>query len=190
MSDVSFPPDFGRDNVVNSVYMGDYDQGAATNSRFYYVWGDNRLGGPDVRVDTVAISGRRAVRLRRVAHRHHQQPHADHAYVRSGDGPDSFSIANDVIAFTRNGVDVSNTLTDFVWSVGNTVLTINHTSNLPGRLPAGARPADPERGPSAHGQRLGRHPRRRPRKTGSSMNFIVPFARITSGTPTGTVPPR
>lgn len=37
-----FPPVFGVDPVVNSVYMGDYDQMAADNSSYYTTWGDNR----------------------------------------------------------------------------------------------------------------------------------------------------
>jgi hypothetical protein len=40
---------FGHDAVVNGAYMGDYDQAAATNSKFYDSWGDNRLASaPDV----------------------------------------------------------------------------------------------------------------------------------------------
>jgi subtilisin-like proprotein convertase family protein len=39
---VQFPPVFGVDPVVNTVYMGDYDQMTADNSFFYMVWGDNR----------------------------------------------------------------------------------------------------------------------------------------------------
>lgn len=37
-----FPPVFGVDPVVNSVYMGDYDQMTADNSLYYTTWGDNR----------------------------------------------------------------------------------------------------------------------------------------------------
>ncbi len=37
-----FPPVYGVDPVVNSVYMGDYDQMTADNSFFYTTWGDNR----------------------------------------------------------------------------------------------------------------------------------------------------
>ncbi|MDZ7361708.1 MAG: proprotein convertase P-domain-containing protein [candidate division KSB1 bacterium] len=37
-----FPPVFGVDPVVNSVYMGDYDMMAADNNFFYSTWGDNR----------------------------------------------------------------------------------------------------------------------------------------------------
>jgi subtilisin-like proprotein convertase family protein len=37
-----FPPVFGVDPVVNTVYMGDYDMMAADNSNFYTLWGDNR----------------------------------------------------------------------------------------------------------------------------------------------------
>jgi subtilisin-like proprotein convertase family protein len=37
-----FPQLYGVDPVINSVYMGDYDQMAADNASFYTVWGDNR----------------------------------------------------------------------------------------------------------------------------------------------------
>lgn len=46
---VSFPPNFGNDDPVIPRYMGDYDQAVADSSFFYYTWGDNRLGTPDVR---------------------------------------------------------------------------------------------------------------------------------------------
>ena len=35
-------PEFGRDNVVNSVYMGDYNHAVATANEFHVVWSDNR----------------------------------------------------------------------------------------------------------------------------------------------------
>ena len=46
-----FPEKFGGDPVVNSTYMGDYDQAAASadSTKFYDSWGDNRLAtAPDV----------------------------------------------------------------------------------------------------------------------------------------------
>jgi hypothetical protein len=46
ISDTSFPTAFGRDPVVNGVYMGDYDQAVADTSSFYLTWGDNRLPSP------------------------------------------------------------------------------------------------------------------------------------------------
>ena len=42
ISDVASLPEFGRDNVVNTVYMGDYNHASATNSDFHVVWSDNR----------------------------------------------------------------------------------------------------------------------------------------------------
>jgi len=42
ISDVASLPEFGRDNVVNSVYMGDYTHAYATNTDFHVVWSDNR----------------------------------------------------------------------------------------------------------------------------------------------------
>lgn len=43
ITDTSFPVEHGHDSVVNSVYMGDYDQAVADNTGFYLTWGDNRL---------------------------------------------------------------------------------------------------------------------------------------------------
>jgi len=42
ISDVASLPEFGRDNVVNSVYMGDYQHAYATNDAFHVTWADNR----------------------------------------------------------------------------------------------------------------------------------------------------
>ncbi len=42
ISDVASLPEFGRDNVVNSVYMGDYNHASATSNAFHVVWSDNR----------------------------------------------------------------------------------------------------------------------------------------------------
>ncbi|MBX6312587.1 MAG: Ig-like domain-containing protein, partial [Isosphaeraceae bacterium] len=43
ITDTSFLPEFGRDPVVNSVYMGDYDEASADNDFFYVTHVDNRL---------------------------------------------------------------------------------------------------------------------------------------------------
>jgi hypothetical protein len=53
VSDTSFPPNFGNDAVVNPSYMGDYDEAKADNEFLYAVWGDNRLGTPDVRFSAI-----------------------------------------------------------------------------------------------------------------------------------------
>jgi hypothetical protein len=42
ISDVASLPEFGRDSVVNSVYMGDYDSAVATPGAFHVIWADNR----------------------------------------------------------------------------------------------------------------------------------------------------
>lgn len=42
ISDVASLPEFGRDANVNSTYMGDYNQAAATATAFHVVWSDNR----------------------------------------------------------------------------------------------------------------------------------------------------
>ncbi len=53
VSDVGSGPEFGRDGVVNSLYMGDYNHAVATSSAFHVVWSDNRtsLAGGDDRMD-------------------------------------------------------------------------------------------------------------------------------------------
>ena len=42
VSDVAAVPEFGRDAVVNSTYMGDYQHAAATATGFYVTWADSR----------------------------------------------------------------------------------------------------------------------------------------------------
>jgi hypothetical protein len=60
----SFPPVFGTDPVVNSTYMGDYDQAAADNTNFYTSWGDNHLStAPDVMFAAVPVGTVRPVAL-------------------------------------------------------------------------------------------------------------------------------
>ncbi len=189
VSDVSFAPDFGRDNVVNSVYMGDYDQGAATNSRFFYVWADNRLGGPDIRVDTVPIAGGGPFVFAASPQGITNNPTPITLTFDQAMDPASFSFVDDVLEFSRNGTDVRGTLTTFAWSAGNTVLTINHTSNLPGAYTlrlgtqvlsaVGGLPQDND---------IDGTPGEIPDDQ-YVLNFIVPFARIVSGTPSGTVAP-
>jgi hypothetical protein len=46
VSDTASLPEFGRDSVVNSTYMGDYDQVYATSGAFHMVWSDNRNNLP------------------------------------------------------------------------------------------------------------------------------------------------
>ena len=65
VSDVASLPEFGRDSVVNSVYMGDYDVAVATAVGFHVTWADNRddlSGGaprkdPNVYADTILAPG-------------------------------------------------------------------------------------------------------------------------------------
>ena len=49
LNDVSFPP-----NTIN-CYMGEYIAIAADVDNFYYAWGDNRNGDPDVFFDSVPV---------------------------------------------------------------------------------------------------------------------------------------
>ncbi len=49
LNDVSFPP------IAPDCYMGEYIAIAADADNFYYAWGDNRNGNPDVFFDSVAV---------------------------------------------------------------------------------------------------------------------------------------
>ena len=53
ISDVASLPEFGRDGVVNTTYMSDYDTAFATPGAFHVVWSDNRddLAGGSPRKD-------------------------------------------------------------------------------------------------------------------------------------------
>lgn len=61
ISNTSFPPAFGQDPVVNTVYMGDYDTAVADNGFLHTVWGDNRdpdqahAHQPDVRYAKIPL---------------------------------------------------------------------------------------------------------------------------------------
>jgi len=64
ISDTPSLPEFGRDAVVNSVYMGDYNTAFATSGAFHVSWSDNRddlPGGaprkdPQVYYDTINLT--------------------------------------------------------------------------------------------------------------------------------------
>ena len=53
VSDVASLAEFGRDNVLNDIYMGDYNTASATATDFHVVWSDNRsdLAGGSPRKD-------------------------------------------------------------------------------------------------------------------------------------------
>ena len=53
ISNVASKPEVGRDGVVNTTYMGDYDQAVATPGAFHVTWADNRslLPGGGTRMD-------------------------------------------------------------------------------------------------------------------------------------------
>jgi hypothetical protein len=61
VSQPDWSPVFGADPVVNTVYMGDYDQGAADNSFFYTTFVDCRLGDQDVRFAKIPKAGPGAI---------------------------------------------------------------------------------------------------------------------------------
>src|SRR5262245_57604247 len=46
ISDVASLPEFGRDNLINPTYMGDYDFAVGTPGAFHVVWADNRSDLP------------------------------------------------------------------------------------------------------------------------------------------------
>src|SRR5262245_3727575 len=46
ISDVASLPEFGRDQVVNPTYMGDYDMAVGTSGAFHVVWSDSRSNHP------------------------------------------------------------------------------------------------------------------------------------------------
>lgn len=46
ISEVASLPEFGRDGLVNSVYMGDYDMAVGTPGAFHVLWADNRSDLP------------------------------------------------------------------------------------------------------------------------------------------------
>lgn len=188
VTDTSFLPDFGRDSLINPQYMGDYDQSTATNSRFYYIWSDNRLGGPDVRVDSVAVApaGGPYVAV--------STPNGVTASASPIDitfneamNPGSFSFANDLVSYKRDGIDVSAELTGFSWINSNTTLRITNSSATPGNYTlrlgpqilsaVGSLPLDNDfdgtPGESLDDQVV--------------INFTLPSPRITSNTPTGNV---
>jgi hypothetical protein len=56
------PPAVGQDPVINSTYMGDYDQIAGGNGKFSSTWADNRSGNlfhanqPDVRFASISAT--------------------------------------------------------------------------------------------------------------------------------------
>lgn len=57
ISNSSGTPVFGADSVVNSVYMGDYDQMDASNTNFFSTHVDTRLGTQDVRGAVFTAAG-------------------------------------------------------------------------------------------------------------------------------------
>lgn len=67
VSDGPSPVVIGQDPVINTTYMGDYDQAVADNSFYYRTWSDNRLSllthtnQPDVKFVKVAKAGPGAV---------------------------------------------------------------------------------------------------------------------------------
>ena len=181
----AFLPDFGRDNVVNPVYMGDYDSGSATNSNFVFSWADNRLANPDVRVATLGTTliGGEVIGSSPTG----SVPSANSVDVNFNQPMDplSFDVAADVVAFTRNGIDIRPSITGFSWLNSNTTLRINFSQPRAGLysltvgpqiLTAGGVPKDD----NLNGVN-------REAADAATVTFIIQSPRITSSTPTGSV---
>ena len=189
VTDATFLPDFGRDGLINSVYMGDYDQGSATNANFYFVWADNRLGGPDIRVQPVSIpAGGPIVNFSTPSGIASSASPIDITFDQPMD-PASFSISDDVVAFMRNGADLSDQLIAFTWLNNNTTLEITDTSAAPGNYTltlgpqilsaAGDVPMD---------NNFNNIPGESPGDD-YSVNFTLPFPSVSSSTPSGHATP-
>jgi hypothetical protein len=190
VSNQSFLPEFGRDAPVNTVYMGDYDGsvGAADNNFFHFTWADNRLGGPDVRNARVATTATGGEVLGSVPVG--TVPTASNVVITFNQpmDPTSFSIASDVVSFTRNGSSILGTLTGFSWLAGNTQLEIDFSVQAGGGqyvltvgpqiLTAGGTPMDDNLN-GVNGEVADQY----------AAVFSIPSPRIVSSTPTGAVVP-
>jgi len=185
LTDATFLPDFGRDGLINPVYMGDYDQGTATNSNLYFVWADNRLGGPDIRVQAVSIAaGGPFVNFATPTGIAATASPIDFTFDQAMN-PSSFDLATDVLAYTRGGVDVRNEITGFSWINGNTTLRITTSSAAPG---AYVLTLGPQILSAAGGVPMDNNFNGTPGESPGdnySATFILPFPSIASSTPAG-----
>lgn len=186
LSNASFLPDFGRDNVVNTTFMGDYDQGGATNSRIHHAWGDNRLGGPDVRVASVAANAS-APQIFKSTPTGVAAPFTGVIDIHFNQAMDPLSFAlADVLTFTRDGIDVSGTLTGFSFVNGDKTLRLTTTATVPGvyTYTLGTDIL------SATGQAIDDNLNGIAGEVDDRFigSFILPSATITSHTPGGAVP--
>jgi hypothetical protein len=109
--------------------MGDYDGSGlgADNSFFHVSWGDNRLGGPDVRSARIgtALAGGELISWTPTGN----VGSASNIVFTFNQPMDqtSFSVAQDVVSFTRNGNSIINQITGFTW-LSSTQLRVDFNS--------------------------------------------------------------
>jgi hypothetical protein len=151
----------------------------------YFVWADNRLGGPDIRVQAVSIAaGGPFVNFATPSGIAASAAQIDFTFDQPMN-PASFDPAADIVAFTRGGVDVSNQITGFSWLNGNMTLRITTSATAPGAYvltlgpqilsAAGSVPMD---------NNFNGTPGESPGDNYAD-SFILPFPSITSSTPSG-----
>jgi len=112
VSDVASYPEFGRDNVINSTYMGDYNHAAATADAFHVVWSDNRD-------DLAGGAGRKDPNV----------------YYKKIPTTDSFGWVKGTITNVSGGSPLQNVTVDFVQGIPQ----VQGTTTVAGLYSAGAR---------------------------------------------------
>ncbi len=127
ISDAPYAPVFGVDSVVNSVYMGDYDQMAADNTFFYTTFLDTRLGTQDVRFAKFTNAGPNMAIVKALP-----------ATLSSGNGdqfinPDECNMVT--IPFTNNGTLTASNVTATLTTSTPGVIIFQPTSAYPDIAP-------------------------------------------------------
>ena len=127
ISDAPYAPIFGQDTVVNSVYMGDYDQMAADNTFFYTTFLDTRLGTQDVRFAKFTIAGPNMAIVKALP-----------ATLSGGNGdqvinPDECNMVT--IPFTNNGTLTASNVTATLTTSTPGVIIFQPTSTYPDIAP-------------------------------------------------------
>ncbi|NOT30891.1 MAG: hypothetical protein HOP15_10635 [Planctomycetes bacterium] len=130
-----FPPVFGVDPVVNSVYMGDYDMMAADNTSYYTTWGDNRD-------DSLAVPSRKNANVRFTSFGQ-SGPGAfldlDSVVVTGGNGNGriEFNECNELVVTLRNnGAEAANSIASILSTLTPGVTIVDPAQAYPD-LPAG-----------------------------------------------------
>jgi BNR repeat-like domain len=138
VSDVASLPEFGRDAVLNSTYIGEYNQVVATNSAFHVVWSDNRddlAGGaprkdPNVYYDAIPIAAHITASTPAGA----VNPPVSSVAVNFSSPMDqsSFSIAQDLFAFTGPAGNLLPFVTGFAWVTAQQLRIEFNAQTIPG----------------------------------------------------------